>query len=50
MRRIPIRFIRMVKSIGRWYQDGMPPYTYVHFYSVLRMNLKLTWVMMIPRM
>jgi hypothetical protein len=37
-------------SIGKWYHNGMPPYTYVHFYSVLGMHPKLTWVMMIPRM
>jgi hypothetical protein len=45
MRRIPLGLVGMVMWIWRWYQDGMPLHTFVLYWGVMRMYLKLMWMM-----
>jgi hypothetical protein len=50
MRRIPVGFLGMVMWIWRRYQDGMPLHTFVLYWGVLGMYLRLVWMMEIPMM
>jgi len=50
MRRIPLGFVGMVMWIWRWYQSGMLLHTFVPYWGVLGMYIKLVWMMKIPMM
>jgi hypothetical protein len=49
-RKIPLGFIAMVMWIWRQYEDGMLLNTFVPYWGVMGMYLKLVWMMGIPMM